>query len=152
VRDREVVERFRIERERLRRRVDQLDVVAEATMCHRQHLGAQVEAGHPGSPPQELRRDQPRPGRHVEHVTAERKARDEEAAPKRLLSQRERGADAVVGRPERGEQLAGLCFQAAHGRTVNFHLVSLASRPSADIGGITDAVPSRPVLAASRPC
>jgi hypothetical protein len=31
-------------------------------------------------------------------------------------------------------------------------LVSLASRPSADIGGITDAVPSRPVSAACRPC
>ena len=91
--------------------IDQRDLVAEATVCDRQHLGAQVDSGHPESPPQELRRDQPRPGRHVEHVAAARKARDEEAAPERVLSQRERGADAVVGRPERGEQLAGVLFQ-----------------------------------------
>ena len=109
---REVVEGLRSERERLRRRIDQLDRVAEATVGDRQHLGALIDAGHLESPPQELRRDQPRPGRHIEDVAAARQARDEEAAPARVLSQRERGADAVVRRPERGEQLAGVLLQS----------------------------------------
>jgi len=54
--------------------LDQLDLVAEATVCDRQHLGAQVDSGHPESLPQQLRRDQPGPCRHVEHVAAARKA------------------------------------------------------------------------------
>jgi hypothetical protein len=123
VRNREVVEGLRIERERLRRRVDQPDLVAEATAGDRQHLGAQVDSGHLESPPQELRGDQPRPCRHVQNVAAAREARDEEAAPERVLSQRERGADAVVGRPERGEQLAGVVLQPPRWHPSNHLLV-----------------------------
>jgi hypothetical protein len=60
-------------------------------------------------------------------VTAAGKARDEEAAPKRLLSERERGADAVVGRPERGEELAGLFFQAPRRHLSNHSFSSFGS-------------------------
>jgi hypothetical protein len=107
-----VVEGPRVERERLRRRSDQLDLGTEPAVCDRQHLGALIDPGHREPLPQQLRRDEPGPGRHVENATAARQARDEEAAPARVLPQREHRADPVVRRPERREQLAGLLFPA----------------------------------------
>jgi RibD C-terminal domain len=133
-----VVKGLRSKRERLRRRLDQLDPLAEATAGDRQHLGAQIHSGHLKSPPQQRRRDQPRPGGHVEHVTAARQARDQEATPARVLSQRQRGADAVIRRPQRGEQLAGSPLQAPRRHPSNhpFPVVeSTASQQACDLGG-----------------
>ena len=83
--------------------------VAEPPPRLGEHLRALVDAGHLEATAQELRGDEPRPRRDVEDVSAvARQSRDEEAAPARVLSERERGADAVVRRPERREELSGI--------------------------------------------
>ena len=74
-----------------------------------EHLGALVEPGDAEAAAEELGRDEPGPGRDVEHVAAVGAAgADEEAAPEGILAERQHRADAVVRRPERGEQLAGV--------------------------------------------
>jgi hypothetical protein len=112
VREREVIKGPGVERERLRRRVDQLDLATEAAVCHRQHPGALIDSGDAEPPPPQLGRDEAGPGRHVENVPAARQARGEEAPPAWVLSQREHRAHAVVRRPQRCEEFARLLFQA----------------------------------------
>ena len=89
--------------------LDERYAVPEAALRDLEHLEALVEPGDPESSPDELGRDEPRSRGDVEDATAvHRQAGDEEAAPARVLAERERRADAVVRGAERGEQLAGV--------------------------------------------
>ena len=109
-----MVEGIVLERERLCGRVDQLDLPTETSMGDRKHLGALIDARDRVTAPAQLRRDKPGAGRDVENVPAAGQARDKEASPAWVLPQREHGADAVVRRPERGEQRAGAEGRMGH--------------------------------------
>ena len=106
--DGQVVEGGVLEGQVLRGRLDQRDGLAEPAACLGQHLGAAIDSRDLVPVADELGGDQPRSRRDVEHVAARWDARDEEPSPARILAERERGADAVVGRPERREQLLGV--------------------------------------------
>ena len=109
VREREVVEGAVGERERLGRGLDELDAIPQPSSRDGEHPWALVEPGDVESTTHELGGDEPRARCDVEDVPAvPRQAGDEEAAPERVLAEREHGADAVVRRSERGEQRTGV--------------------------------------------
>ncbi len=122
--ERDVAERMVGRRDRLGGSLDERDAVSEPATGDREHLGALVQPRDPEAAAQELGRDEPRPGRDVEHVPAvPREPRDEEASPERVLAEGERGADTVVRGAEWGEELMGV-----HGRhgSLFWGVVSLA--------------------------
>ena len=108
IRERQVIERAVLERERVCRRLDELDALAEAATCDGEHLRALVQPGHVESTPQELGRDESGARGDVQHVPAGWEPGHEEATPARILAERENRAYAVVRRPQGSEELSGL--------------------------------------------
>ena len=81
-----------------RRRLDELDPVTEPPPRDGEHVRALVEPGDAVSLGEQLLGDEPRPRRDVEHRAAvARDARHHRAAPARVLTERQRRADPVVG-------------------------------------------------------
>ena len=88
VREREVVEGRVVERQRLRGRFDELDLVSEPLPRALEHPGALIHSGDRESTAEQLGGDEPGSRGDVEHVTAvTREARDEEAPPERVLAE-----------------------------------------------------------------
>ena len=114
IREGQVVEGAVGEWERFGRGLDELYAPAEAAVCHGEHLGALIEPRNAKAAPEELFCHEASPRRDVEDVTSSRQARDEKAAPERILSEREDGADAVVGRRERSKELPSVEAPGRH--------------------------------------
>ena len=68
--ERQVVERGVGKRQRVGRRLDELDAAVEPLAGASEHLGALVEAGDAKAPREQPRRDEPGARRHVEHAAA----------------------------------------------------------------------------------
>ena len=82
-----------------RRRLDEVDRVAEAAPRDRQHVGALVEPGHAMAPGEQLLGDETGSGCDVEHRAAvARDARHQRPSPARVLAERQHRADPVVCR------------------------------------------------------
>ena len=81
-----------------------------------EHLGALVESRDREAAIEQSLGDEAGAGGDVEHVTAVgRQAVDEEPPPAGILAERQHGADAVVRRPEGGEQLDRVAASLGHG-------------------------------------
>src|SRR5207253_10724212 len=103
IRERESVELRVAERELLGARLHEAHAVRPPARG-REHLRALVDADDGAAVlPDELAPDQPRPRRDVEHRLSgpDVDARDEEAAPARILAEGQQRAVTVVRRPER---------------------------------------------------
>ena len=99
--------------------------------------------------PDELGRDRTRPRRNVEDRVrgGGLDARDEEAAPARILTERQETRIPVVGRPERREERLGNLLPGRDGP----HAPSVCARPSlhsTEMAGALDKPVSRPFPAA----
>ena len=117
--EREGIERRVGKRQLLRASLDERDACRHAPPCLGQHLRALVETDHGATrlPDSSSRRDRSRSRRDVQHglPRAHVDARDEEAAPARILAEGQQRRIAVVRRPERGEQRPrgdGPCHEA----------------------------------------
>lgn len=118
IRERDVVERFALERQVLGRGLDERHATRESTPRHCDHLRALVDTGHAKAALQQSGRDQPGSRSNIEDVTAVlRQPRDEEATPQRILPEGESRADSVVRRSERSEERACviLAIPSRHG-------------------------------------
>ena len=102
-----------------RRRLDELDAVAEPPPRDGEHVGALVEPGDAVAAGEQLLRDEARSRRDVEHGAAvARDARHHRAAPARILAERQRRADPVVVRAEGCEERAGVGAALGHRLTL----------------------------------
>lgn len=140
IREREPVERTVLERKLYRAPLDEPDPFRQAcrldpSAAGGQHLGALVEADDSAAGlPGELDRDGCRSRRHVEHLVAGPglDPRDEEAAPARVLAEREQTAPAVVRRPERREELLRNLRPLREGHDAESMLAAVALRDDLD--------------------
>ena len=140
VREREPVERAVLKRQLHRASLDEPDPFRQPryldpTAANVQHLGALVEADDLAARlPRELDCDGRRSSRHVEHLVAGPglDSRDEEAAPARILPEREQTAPAVVCRPERREELSRSPRPLREGHGAESMLAAVALRDDLD--------------------
>jgi hypothetical protein len=145
----EVVEGAVVEGKCLRRGLDELGPTGKTLARDRQHLGRLVETDDRMTAREESLRNKAGPGRDVEHTPAVGGDSSHQiAAPERVLPERQRGSDSMVGRSERAEEIERMALPGGlHGPILaRVTLTADLERIAATAAGLADEAKLTAVL------